>query len=360
MKTKFATAIRLLKESAKGWSDDNAQILGAALSYYSIFSIAPLLILAIAVAGAIFGAEAAQGQISQSLEGLIGKNGAEVIEAMVKAASSKPGTGLIATIIGTVTLLIGASTVFAQLQAALNIIWKVKPKPESGLKQLIKDRFLSFGMVLGISFLLLVSLLLSTVLAVVGNFLSHLLPGGAILWEAVNFLISVGVITTLFAMIFKFLPDAIIAWRDVWIGSFCTSVLFTLGKFAIGLYLGHGSVASAYGAAGSLVIVLVWIFYSSQILLFGAEFTRAYAIMSGSHIVPKKGATFVGLNGWAAPQEHPESHLNESKSQNSSVKLIVKARKSVNSKAVDLRRSKIRLLHTNLNTQAQADKVKKH
>lgn len=280
----------LLKQTASEYSEDKVSRLAAALAYYTVFSLAPLLIIAIAIAALVFGQEAAQGQIVGQIQGLVGRDGAEFIQTAIDNANDKKHTGIIATVINIAVLLFGASGVFAQLQDALNTVWEVAPKPEQGLLNVIRQRFLSFAMVLVIAFLLLTSLVLSAALAALGNLLSGLLPGMGVLWQIVNFVISFGVITMLFAMIYKFLPDAKIAWGDVWIGAALTSLLFTVGKLLLGLYLGNASFGSTYGAAGSLVILLAWVFYSAQILFIGAEFTQVYASKYGSRIVPTKNA----------------------------------------------------------------------
>lgn len=277
----------LLKETFSDWSEDKASRLAASLAYYTIFSIAPLIIIVIAVAGLVFGREAAQGQIEGQIQGLVGDQGGELVQEMVKGASNQ-STGIIATIIGVITLLFGATGVFGQLQDALNTIWEVTPKPGRGLLGILKDRFISFTMVLGIGFLLVVSLVLSAGLAAVSQFTG--LDKIAYVGEAITFVISFAVITLLFAMIFKILPDVQVAWGDVWIGAAVTSLLFTIGKFLIGLYLGHSALASSFGAAGALVVILVWIYYSAQILFFGAEFTQVYAKRFGSHIKPAEDA----------------------------------------------------------------------
>ena len=281
--------VELLKQTFQEWQEDKAGRLAAALAYYTVFSLAPLVIIAIAIAAVVFGQEAAQGGIVAQLQDLLGKQGAEAVQEMIKN-SNKPNEGAIATVISVILLLFGASGVFGQLQDALNTIWEVAPKPNRGVMGFIKDRFLSFTMVLGIGFLLLVSLVLSAGLAALGNYFGNLMPGMPFVWEALNFVISFGVVTLLFAMIFRILPDAKIAWNDVWIGAAITSLLFTIGKFLLGQYLGNGSVGSTYGAAGSFVVLLLWVNYSAQILFFGAEFTQVYANKYGSHIVPTKNA----------------------------------------------------------------------
>jgi len=269
----------LTKESVSQWSDDFAPSMGAALAYYTIFSIAPLLVIAIAVAGFFFGADAARGEIFGQLSGLIGERGAGTIEAAVNSAN-QTGGGTFAAIAGIVTLLVGATTVFGELQSDLDRIWD-SPKPEhAGLWGMLRGRLLSFGMVLGIGFLLLVSLVLSAALSALGHFWQGWFPGWEILAQVINFVVGFLVVTGLFAMIYKFLPRCDIGWRDVWIGAGVTSLLFSIGKLLIGLYLGKSSVASSFGAAGSLVIVLLWVYYSAQIFLLGAEFTPRTRIAS--------------------------------------------------------------------------------
>ncbi|MBV6623943.1 MAG: YihY/virulence factor BrkB family protein [Rivularia sp. (in: Bacteria)] len=280
---------RLLKETFKEWNEDKASRLAAALSYYTIFSLAPLLIITIAIAGAVFGDDAARGEIVRQIQGLVGKDGAEVIQTALENAQ-KPDTRNIASIISIAVLLFGASNVFAQIQDALNTIWEVQPKPGRSLVQTLRKRFLSFAMVGGVGFLLLVSLIVNTALAAMVNYFSDLVPGFDLLWQIGNFVISFAVITFLFAMIYKFMPDVKIDWDDVWVGSAITSLLFVIGKSLLGLYLGNGSFGSAYGAAGSLVVVLAWINYAAQIIFFGAEFTQVYASKYGSHIVPDENA----------------------------------------------------------------------
>lgn len=282
---KVSAFVPLFKETFKQWGEDKVSRLAAALAYFTVFSIAPLLIIAISVAAIFFGEEAARGQIVDQIQGLMGQEGAAAVESMIANANQVQG-GLIATVIGIVTLLFGASGVFGQLQDALNTIWEVAPKPGQGVINFIRSRFLSFGMVLIIAFLLLVSLVISATVAAAGTYVAGLSPGLAVLWESINFLVSFGVITLLFAAIYKVLPDVKIAWGDVWIGAAVTALLFTIGRTLIGLYLGNAAVGSAYGAAGSLVVLLVWVFYSAQILLFGAEFTQVYTRRYGSRIRP--------------------------------------------------------------------------
>jgi len=283
----------LLKATAFEWLDDQAPTLGAALAYYTVFSLAPLLIISIALAGLVFGAEAAQGQIFDQLRGLLGDASGKAMQEIVQSASAEPKAGVVATVIGFVTLLFGASGVFGQLQASLNIIWGVQPKPGRGILGIIRDRSLSFGFILVVGFLLLVSLLLTAGIAFVGKQFGAMVPGMEALIQILNSILSLAVITLLFGMMFKILPDANIAWRDVWIGAFITALLFTLGKFALGFYLGRSGVASSYGAAGSLIVLLLWVYYSSQVVFFGAEFTQVYANRFGSHVTPSSNAIAV-------------------------------------------------------------------
>jgi membrane protein len=280
-------AWNLLKKTASEWSEDKVPRLGAALAYYTVFSIAPLLIIAIAMAGLVFGDDAARGSVQAQLTSFLGADAAEAINGMIQNAS-KPASGILATIIGIVTLLFGASGVFGQLKDAMNTIWEVAPKPGRGIMGIIADRFLSFTLVLGIGFLLLVSLLISTVLDALKGYVFG--DDLGILFQILNFAISFGVITLLFAMIYKILPDVEIKWRDVWIGAVVTAFLFTIGKFLISLYISKSAPDSTYGAAGSLVLILIWIYYSAQILFFGAEFTQVYANQYGSHVVASKNA----------------------------------------------------------------------
>jgi membrane protein len=280
--------VGLLKTTLREWQEDKASRLAAALAYYTAFSIAPLLLVAIAIAGLVFGDEAAQGSLFNQLQGLLGPEGASVIETAVKN-SRQPGASALSAVVGLATLVWSASNVFAQLQDALNTIWEVQPKP-AGVVGAVKRRILPLSMVLGIGFILLVSLVLSALLAALGRYFSGLLPGGDVIWQVVNFLVSFSLITLLFAAIYKVLPDAEIAWSDVWVGAAVTALLFTVGKLLIGLYLGNASVGSTYGAAGSLLVLLVWVYYSAQILFLGAEFTQVYARAYGSRIVASEHA----------------------------------------------------------------------
>jgi membrane protein len=268
------TVVYLAKTTIREWLDDKALRLGAALSYYTIFSIAPLLLIVIAIAGLAFGNDVARTQILNQLQELLGPEAGRAIGEMLQNAS-KPETGILASIVGFLTLLFGATGVVGQLQDALNTIWEVKEK-KSGIKGIFLGRILSLAMILAIGFLLLVSLVISAALTA----LSDTFGTGAIL-RALHLIVSIGVVTVLFAMIFKYLPDKEVKWRNVWIGAAVTSVLFTIGKVLVGMYLAKSSVASGYGAAGSLVIILLWVYYNSQILFIGAEFTQVYSSLQG-------------------------------------------------------------------------------
>jgi membrane protein len=286
---------KMIRMAAREWSNDNAQRLGAALAYYTVFSIAPLLLITIAVVGFVLGPAAAKGQVADVIKSTTGDRTAGMIQTMI-ASADKPRSGIIATLLGLVMLIFGALGVFTQLKSALNTVWDVGPKPNPGIKYYILTYLFSFGMVLGIGFLLLVSLIITTALSAIGAYFHNLLPGGAILWHIVNIVVSFGVIILLFAMLFKYLPDVTIRWKDVWVGAIFTAALFTAGKWALGLYLSRGTVSSAYGAAGSLAVLLVWVYYSAQILFFGAEMTQVWANTHGSQIVPKSHARRLGDN----------------------------------------------------------------
>jgi membrane protein len=290
---KLKVIFALLKDTIAEWSEDNVPLLAAALAYYTVFSLAPLSLIAISIAGAVFGEEAARGEVIGQIQGIVGAQGAEAIQSMIANANRPESGGTIATITGVVLLLFGASGVFGQLQVALNTIWEVKPKPGKGIASFLQSRFLSFAMVLVIGFLLLVSLVLSAVLAAISNLFGSFFSGFVIIGQTLNFIISFGVITVLIAAIYKFLPDVRVPWKNLWVGASVTALLFNIGKFLLGLYLGHSSVGSAYGAAGSFVVLLIWVFYSAQILLFGAEFTQVYSKYRGTPIEPSKHAVHV-------------------------------------------------------------------
>lgn len=268
------------KQAWREFNDDQVQRLGAGLAYYMVLSIAPLLLIAIAIAGVVFGHKAAQGAIEQQLASTLGENIARAFNEMIVMAS-KPKSGAIATIAGVITLLFGVAGVFGQLQDALDTIWNVE-RPKTGWKGMIKDRFLSMTMVSGIGLLLLVTLVFDTAISAMGNYAGQHFPGGETMLQIVQLVISFGIITVLFALIFRYLPHTHVAWRDVWSGAAVTSFLFVIGKFLLGLYIGKAAVGSAYGAAGSLVVILIWVYWSAQILFFGAEFTQVYARSHGS------------------------------------------------------------------------------
>jgi membrane protein len=287
--SRLKNIFNLLKETFNEWNEDKAPRLAAALAYYTAFSLAPLLIVVISIAGLIYGKEAVQGQVQYQIQGAVGSQAASAIQDML-ANFSHPSSGIIATVLGVITLVLGAAGLFGQLQDALNTIWEVAPKPGQGILAMLRQRFLSFTMVLGICFVLLVSLVLSALVSALGNVIAVHIPQQETVLQIVNLVISFAVITLLFAAIYKVLPDVQISWRDVWMGAVVTAILFTIGKYALGLYLGQSSVSSSYGAAGSFVLLLLWIYYSAQILLFGAEFTQVYARKYGSKIEPSKNA----------------------------------------------------------------------
>jgi len=285
-----------VKSAISEFQADNAQRMSAALAYYTIFSIAPLVVIAIAISGLVFGEKAAEGRIVAEIQGFVGHDSAEAIQAMVRSAQ-RPIHGTIATIVGIVALLWGASSVFTEMHDALNTIWDVDANKQSGVWNLVKTRFLSFGMVLAIGFLLLVSLIVSAVLGGLGKFVEARVGTPAAVFHALDFVISIMVVAVLFALIFRVLPNLWIPWSDVWIGALLTSALFTVGKFLIGFYIGKSVSASAYGAAGSLVILVMWVYYSTLILYFGAEFTHIFSTRYGSKkqqqfgsVTPQKAA----------------------------------------------------------------------
>ncbi len=281
MHLNFTSIKELIMEAAREWSDDKASRLGAALAYYTVFSIAPLLLITIAIVGFVFGDQAASGGITGQISGFVGPQGAEAIQSMIAGANKERGTGIFASIISSVLLLFGASGVFVQLKDAMNTVWDVPEKKSNGIMGFIKDRFLSFGMVLGVGFILLASLIISTVLTALGSYMGGFVGVGPLM-QILNFVVSFAVITALFAMIYKFVPDIKLPWRDVWLGAALTAFLFSIGKYALGLYLGRSSMSSAYGAAGSFVVLLVWIYYSAQIVFFGAELTQVYSHKYGA------------------------------------------------------------------------------
>jgi membrane protein len=299
LKAKANEVFGLLKDSAMRMSDDQVPMMGAALAYYMMFSIAPLLVITIGAVGIFFGKNAGA-DVYGTMKDLVGPQGATAINSMVTAAAARPNAGIVATAIGIVTLLVGASGVFAQLQQSLNIIWRVAAKPGATWRLLLRQRLLSFGMVAVIGLLLLTSLVVSAAISAAGRWAGGLLPDAKVVWGAVNFVVSLAIIAGLFSAVLKFLPDVRLRWRDVGVGGLFTALLFVIGKAAIGAYIGRTGVSSSYGAAGSLIVVLLWVYYSSQILLFGAEFTRAWVLRGGHHPPPKAGAELTTIPFTAA------------------------------------------------------------
>jgi membrane protein len=292
LKISLSDSWAMIKETASDWLEDDASRLAASLAYYSLLSLAPLLVIIVAIAGFFFGADAARGRIAGQLATVVGAEPAAGIQSVLASAHS-PSRGIVSMAVGIVTLFVGASGVFGELQSSLNQIWGVKPKPGGGIWGELRSRFLSFTMVLGVAFLLLISLVVSSLLSAIGTRFSHALPGGEALWQIVNFVFSLGSITVLFALIFKYIPDAEIKWRDVWLGAVVTAGLFTIGKVLLGLYLGKAAVGSSYGAAGSLIALVVWVYYAAQILFLGAEFTSVQARRNGRAIRPSEDAVQV-------------------------------------------------------------------
>jgi membrane protein len=290
----FGNVFSLLKQTFQEWLQDKAPQLGAALAYYTVFSLAPLVLVLLAIVGFVFRDDpaGAWNKITQQMSYFLDQSAVQVVQNIAQKAS-QPGKSTIATIIGVALALFGASGVFGQLQDALNTIWGVKAKPGRGIWGFVRSRFLSFAMVAGICFLLLVSLAIEALLKGFSHYVQSLLPGGIVVALTVYLIFDFAVVVVLFAMIFKFLPDVEIQWRDVWMGAVLTAILFGAGKWLLGLYLGSGAAASAYGAASSLITLLLWIYYSSQILLFGAEFTQVYAAQAGRELKPSEYAVRV-------------------------------------------------------------------
>jgi membrane protein len=283
----------LLKQSVQGFNEDDCPTMAAALSYYTIFSLPPLLVLILLLLGAVLDQHDVQNALEGQIGGLMGPAGREQVTTILKQAHLPGSKGILATVLGLGALLLGAAGAFGQLQAALNRAWEVKPDPaQGGLRSFVLKRVFSFGMVLGVAFLLLVSLVVSAAVSVLGNALGGALPGGLseTIGQVLNIVVSFAVITLLFATIFKVLPDAKAQWKDIWPGAIVTALLFTIGKFLIGFYLGRSNPGQAFGAAGSLAVMLVWIYYSSMIVLFGAEFTQVWAERRGAGIQPETGA----------------------------------------------------------------------
>lgn len=305
--------LKLCKDSALAWNEDGASSMGAAIAYYTIFSIAPLLVITMAIAGFFFGAEAAQGQIYGQAEGLLGAEGATALQGMVQSAS-KPSQGILATILSVMFMLLGASGVFAELQGAMDRIWRAPVDQEqSGIWHLLRRRIFTFGLLLAIAFLLLVSLAVSAFISTIQSLWSTGNTSLEVVWQVVNFLVSFIIVTGLFAVIFKLLPRVSVAWRDVLVGSVVTAFLFTVGKFLIGLYIGKAGVTSGFGAAGAVIAMVLWVYYSAQIFLFGAEFTWLFAHRFGSlkdaPLAPKHTAEGIA----EMPNENTKSHKRNAK-----------------------------------------------
>ena len=281
MPLKLRQLLDLVRQAVAAWVDDYAPSMGAALAYYTLFSIAPLLLIVISIAGLVFGPDAARGHIFDQLRELMGDDGAATVQSLLQNLN-KPAQGVLATIVGGVVLLLGAMSVFGELQNSLDRIWRAPVRADGGLWSLVRSRLLSFGMILGVGFLLIVSLVASAGLAAMTKFSAHLVGPWTLLVEALNFGVTFVFVTATFALIYKIMPRVRIGWRDVWLGALVTALLFAIGKSLIGLYLGRTSFASGFGAAGSLILLLVWMYYSAQIFLLGAEFTWVYAHAFGS------------------------------------------------------------------------------
>jgi membrane protein len=299
---------QFLKYTVTQWIEDQPFQLGAALSYYTLFSLSPLVIVVIAIAGFVFGREAAEHQIVGTIQGMIGQQSAQAVQGMIQNASSQPKTGILSLVVGLLALIVGAGGVVGQLQTSLNTIWGVTPKSGLGVWGFLRHRFISFAMVLGIGFLLLVSLVISTIVSSLTQIMGPYF-GGA---EIVAHLFDVSISFILITALYKFLPDVRIEWRDVWTGAALTSILFTLGKFLIGLYLGYSGTSSTYGAAGSLITILLWVYYSSLIFFLGAEFTQVYASQYGSGVAPTKYAEPIGASQKNKRDTPPPERRSES------------------------------------------------
>ena len=281
--------LRLTRAATKAWWDDDCTRLGASLAYYTLFAIAPVLLVATAIAGMVFGADVVRDEIVGQLDRLVGGEGASAVQSLLEGASQRRA-GVFATVIGGITFLVAATGAFLELQVALNTIWRVKPRPSGHLRAFVIDRLRSFGLVVAIGFLLLVSLSVTAALAALNAWLFDLSPASSSVWKAASTLVSLVVTTGLFALLFRFLPDVRLRWRDVTTGAGVTAVLFTLGQQVIGFYFGQSDIATTYGAAGSMMVLLLWVYYSCQILLFGAEFTRVYVQSRGPKPKPEEFA----------------------------------------------------------------------
>jgi membrane protein len=295
----FRSTAAVWRAALAGWWNDNVPRMGASLAYYTLFSLAPILVIALAIAGSVFGEEAVRGQVEAQLRGLVGETGAKAIQSVVLSANQSQQTGP-ATVFGLVAFVVGATGVFVELEAALNDIWKVKSKSANrGIVGMIWDRLISFGLVAIVGFLLLVSLLVSAGLAALGHFAAGRLPLPELVWQAIDFVFSVAVIAVLFAMVYKVLPNVRLPWRDAWAGGVVTALLFSVGKNLIGLYIGQSALASSYGAAASVIVLLAWVYYAAQVVLLGAEFTRSYSTARA------KAAAQPPPAGTPASRQHP-------------------------------------------------------
>jgi membrane protein len=297
MFTRAPAILPMFWTALRAWWDDDALRLGASLAYYTLFALAPILLVATAVAGIVFGAEAVRGEIVGQLDDLVGPEGALAVQSLLEGASHRRA-GILATALGGITFVVAATGAFLELQAALNTIWRVTPNPRANIRGFLLDRVRSFGLVVAIGFLLMVSLAVTAALAALNAWLARRSPSIPLAWSGVNALASLAVSTALFALLYRFLPDVRLRWRDVTTGAFVTAVLFTIGQQLIGLYLGQSGVASSYGAAGSVMILLLWVYYSCQILLLGAEFTRVYAQRQGGNARAESYATKDVESGW--------------------------------------------------------------
>ena len=281
MKVALKPWLTLAKSAVSSWLDDYAPSMGAALSYYTVFSLAPLLLIVVSVAGLVFGEEAVRGELFGQLQGLMGADAAQAVQGLL-ASASKPSHGVLGTVIGVAVLLFGATTVFGELQDDLDRIWRAPARQGSGVWSLLRARLLSFGMILALAFLLMVSLVIGAVISALGKWWGPMFGGWEVLAQIVNLVVGFALTTAIFAIIYKMMPRVHVRWHDVWIGAVVTALLFTIGKFLIGLYIGKSGVASGFGAAGSLIVVFLWVYYSAQIFLLGAEFTWVYARTHGS------------------------------------------------------------------------------
>lgn len=307
MKWSLGSFFSLLKDAFQGWQKDDATVWCAAVAYFTIFSIGPLLLIIISIIGLIFSKTTIEKNVFDQIQGLLGSGGAGILETVIQHAK-KPSTGIIGTIVGTITLILGATGVFGQLQQMLNTIWGVKQKPKAGMMGFVTNRILNISMIGVIAFLLLVSLIASTAISGIGTFVGQILPISPIILEISNFVISFVIVTILFAFIMKVLPDVEIKWKNIWIGAIITSLLFTIGKSIIGIYIGHSGISSEYGAAASLIVLLLWVYYSSQILFFGVELTKAYTLSHGDKILPSKYAILIAGK---YPPEQEKNNLSK-------------------------------------------------